>query len=170
MGMVPIENAVAGSVAGSYELLMDHDLTIFAEVILRVHHMLLGIPGAQLSGIKKVRSHPQALAQCQRYITRRGLQPDPAADTAGSGQELAARASSPAGRGNRGIEPEEGFHEPGIGELLDAHDETVAHGHPVHDDLDVVPLAEPAEAVHAHRHAALHALHDHQHRRSACRP
>lgn len=45
MGMVPIENAVAGSVAGSYELLMDHDLTIFAEVILRVHHMLLGIPG-----------------------------------------------------------------------------------------------------------------------------
>ena len=90
MGMVPIENAVAGSVAGSYELLMDHDLTIFAEVILRVHHMLLGIPGTQLSEIKKVRSHPQALAQCQRYITRRGLLSDPAADTAGSGQELAA--------------------------------------------------------------------------------
>ena len=90
MGMVPIENAVAGSVAGSYELLMDHDLMISAEVIFRVHHMLLANPGTQVSDLKRVRSHPQALAQCQRYIARRGLDPDPAPDTAGSAHELAA--------------------------------------------------------------------------------
>jgi len=89
-GMLPVENAVAGSVTRSYELLMEHDLRIYAEVILRVRHMLLALPGVQLSDLKRVRSHPQALAQCQRYLERHGLEPDPAFDTAGSARDLAA--------------------------------------------------------------------------------
>jgi len=88
-GMLPVENAVAGSVSGSYELLMEHDLRVRAEVILRVHHMLLAIPGTRLSDLKRVRSHPQALAQCERYLARRGLEPVPAFDTAGSAHDLA---------------------------------------------------------------------------------
>ncbi|MBN1886372.1 MAG: prephenate dehydratase [Thermoflexales bacterium] len=88
-GMVPVENAVAGSVTESYELLMEHDLRVNAEVILRVHHMLLGAPGAQLPEIKRVHSHPQALAQCEHYLSRRGLEPMPAFDTAGSARNLA---------------------------------------------------------------------------------
>lgn len=88
-GMLPVENAIAGSVTESYELLVEHDLRVRAEVILRVHHMLLGIPGAKLSGLKRVRSHPQALAQCEHYLTRHGLEPLPAFDTAGSARELA---------------------------------------------------------------------------------
>jgi prephenate dehydratase len=89
LGMLPVENAVAGSVSGSYELLMEHDLRVRAEVILRVRHMLLAAPGVKSSDLKRVRSHPQALAQCERYLTRRGLEPVPAFDTAGSARDLA---------------------------------------------------------------------------------
>jgi prephenate dehydratase len=89
-GMVPVENAVAGSVARSYELLMEHDLRIYAEAILHVRHTLLAVPGTTLGDLKRVRSHPQALAQCQRYLSRHGLEPEPAFDTAGSARDLAA--------------------------------------------------------------------------------
>ena len=89
-GMVPVENAVAGSVVRSYELLMERDLRICAETILHVRHMLLVLPGTALEDLKCVRSHPQALAQCQRYLSRHGLEPEPAFDTAGSARDLAA--------------------------------------------------------------------------------
>ena len=89
-GMVPVENAVAGSVVRSYELLMERDLRICAETILHVRHTLLVLPGAALEDLKCVRSHPQALAQCQRYLSRHGLEPEPAFDTAGSARDLAA--------------------------------------------------------------------------------
>ncbi len=88
-GMLPIENAIAGSVTRSYELLMEHDLRIHAEVILRVRHMLLALPGTQFADVKRVRSHPQALAQCRRYLERHDLKSEPAFDTAGSARDLA---------------------------------------------------------------------------------
>ena len=88
-GMLPVENAVAGSVAQSYELLMEHDLRIYAEVILRVRHMLLAPPGTRFSALTRVRSHPQALAQCQRYLVRHKLVPEPVEDTATAACALA---------------------------------------------------------------------------------
>ncbi len=87
-GMLPVENAIAGSVTQSYELLMEHDLRIHAEVILRVRHLLLALPGTQLADLKRVRSHPQALAQCRRYLARHDLESEPAFDTAGSARDL----------------------------------------------------------------------------------
>ena len=63
-GMLPVENSSAGSVARAYELLMDYDLRIQAEVILHIHYQLLAAPGTKLADIKRVQSHPQALAQC----------------------------------------------------------------------------------------------------------
>jgi len=92
--MLPVENAVAGSVTGAYELLLERDLRINAEVILHVRHMLLAVPGGDRAAIRRVRSHPQALAQCQRYLTRYGLQPEPAFDTAGSARDLAENPES----------------------------------------------------------------------------
>ncbi len=89
-GMVPVENAVSGSVTRTYELLMERDLRIYAETVLRVRHMLLALPGTRLADLRRVRSHPQALAQCQRYLSRYGLEPEPAFDTAGSARDLAA--------------------------------------------------------------------------------
>ena len=88
-GILPVENAVAGSVAQSYELLMEHDLRIYAEVILRVRHMLLAAPGTSFSALKRVRSHPQALAQCQRYLVRHNLAPEAVEDTAEAACTLA---------------------------------------------------------------------------------
>ncbi|MCD5416605.1 prephenate dehydratase [Candidatus Bipolaricaulota bacterium] len=88
-GMLPIENAVAGSVTAAYELLMEHDLRIYAEVILHVRHMLVALPGTKLADLKRVRSHPQALAQCQRYLARHQLEPEPTIDTSGSAHDLA---------------------------------------------------------------------------------
>ena len=87
-GMLPIENATAGSVAGAHELLLEHDLRIYAEVILHVRHMLLAHPGTKLSDLHRVRSHPQALAQCQRYLSRHNLEAIPAFDTAGSARDI----------------------------------------------------------------------------------
>ncbi len=89
-GMLPVENAVAGSVNRSYQLLMEHDLRIHAEVILRVRHMLMAPAGTSLHELEQVRSHPQALAQCQRYLERHGLAAVPAFDTAGAARDLAA--------------------------------------------------------------------------------
>ena len=66
--LLPVENALAGSVSGAYELLLDHDVRIQAEVILHVHHALLANQGATLDGIKQARSHPQALMQCERFL------------------------------------------------------------------------------------------------------
>lgn len=88
-GMLPVENSLAGSVVQSYELLMEHDLRVRAEVILRVRHNLMAAPGVQMEGLKRVKSHPQALAQCERYLARRGLEAVPYFDTAGSARDLA---------------------------------------------------------------------------------
>ena len=88
-GMLPIENSLAGSVVQSYELLMEHDLRVRAEVILRVRHRLLAIPDTPIADLKRVKSHPQALAQCERYLLRRGFEAVPNFDTAGSARELA---------------------------------------------------------------------------------
>lgn len=89
-GMLPVENALAGTVAQSYELLFENDMRVQAEVILRVQHMLLAPAETRLEDIQRVKSHPQALAQCEGYLRRRGFEAVPAYDTAGSARDLAA--------------------------------------------------------------------------------
>ena len=87
--LLPVENAFAGAVTGAYELLMDHDLRIQTEIILHVHHALMSLPGTKLDSIKTVRSHPQALAQCERYIKRHNMEAVEWYDTAGAARDLA---------------------------------------------------------------------------------
>jgi prephenate dehydratase len=90
-GMVPVENSTAGSINKSYDLLLDHDLKVNGEVLLRVRHNLMAVPGQGAEAeIVEVRSHPQALAQCERYLNRRGYKAVPWWDTAGSAKDLAA--------------------------------------------------------------------------------
>jgi len=88
-GMLPIENSTAGSINQSYDLLLEYDLKIWAEVILRVRHCLLANPGTSIEQIRRGRSHPQALAQCERYIASHNFEPISYYDTAGSARELA---------------------------------------------------------------------------------
>ncbi len=91
--MLPVENALAGAVNQAYELLMDSDLRIQAEVILHVHHALHAPKGVSIDQIKQVRSHPQALAQCEKFLKRHKIEPIPWYDTAGSAKDLAGEAS-----------------------------------------------------------------------------
>ncbi len=66
--VLPIENSTAGVVAENYDLLVEYDNYIVGEQIIPVRHCLLGLPEAELSDITSVYSHPQALAQCEKYL------------------------------------------------------------------------------------------------------
>jgi prephenate dehydratase len=89
-GMLPVENSLAGTVVPAYDLLVDHDLQVQAEVIVRVEHCLMAAPGARLDQIKRVKSHYQALGQCEQTLRRMGLEPIVHYDTAGAARDLAA--------------------------------------------------------------------------------
>ncbi|MBV8890208.1 MAG: prephenate dehydratase [Alphaproteobacteria bacterium] len=91
LGMIPIENSVAGRVADIHHLMPDSGLHIIGEHFERVNHHLLALPGARLDQIRTVRSHVHALSQCRDLIRALGVTPVVAADTAGAAQEIAER-------------------------------------------------------------------------------
>lgn len=88
-GVVPVENSQAGSINETYDLLLSHSLFIVGEVDLRIRHCLLALPGQTLSTIRKVYSHPQALAQSEIFLQQHRLEAVPAYDTAGSAKMVA---------------------------------------------------------------------------------
>jgi arogenate/prephenate dehydratase len=89
-GLVPIENSIGGSIHRNYDLLLSHQLPIVAEVELPVVHHLLALPGASIDRLKRVYSHPQALAQCERFLsTLSGIDIIATYDTAGSAKMVA---------------------------------------------------------------------------------
>lgn len=83
--VVPIENSLAGSVLRTYELLGAAGLEIIGETLLRIQLHLIGRPGTSISAVRRVMSHPVALAQCQRFLAGHPLMEAVATyDTAGS--------------------------------------------------------------------------------------
>src|SRR5215218_812654 len=91
LGMIPIENSVAGRVADIHHLLPASGLFIVGEWFLPIRHQLMAPRGATLGGIRSVESHVHALGQCRRIIRKLGIKPIVAADTAGSAREIAER-------------------------------------------------------------------------------
>jgi prephenate dehydratase len=89
LGMIPIENSVAGRVADIHHLMPHSNLFIIGEHFLRVHHQLLALPGTRLNTLKSVHSHVHALGQCRKAIKELKLTPVITADTAGAAREVA---------------------------------------------------------------------------------
>lgn len=89
-GVLPIENSIGGSIHRNFDLLQQHELPIVAELEVPVIHHLLALPGTQLEDVKRVYSHPQGLAQCERFLrTLRGVDIIASYDTAGSAKMIA---------------------------------------------------------------------------------
>jgi len=87
--VIPIENSLAGRVADIHYLLPKYKLQIHGEYFLPVEHNLLGKPDAKIDDIKYVRSHAQAISQCQNIITKKKFKSIISVDTAGSAKDLA---------------------------------------------------------------------------------
>jgi prephenate dehydratase len=97
-GVLPIENSIGGSIHRNYDLLLERTLPIVGEVELPVLHHLLALPGATLDGLRRVYSHPQGLAQCERFLrTLTNVEIIATYDTAGSAKMVADAGLKDAG-------------------------------------------------------------------------
>jgi prephenate dehydratase len=88
-GVVPLENSIGGTIHRNYDLLLAHELPITGEVELDVVHCLQALPGTAIADVKVVYSHPQALAQCERYLKDLGVEVEAVYDTAGGAKLVA---------------------------------------------------------------------------------
>jgi prephenate dehydratase len=87
--VIPIENSLAGSVSEHFDLLLEHDVLVECETLLRIRHNLIAISGTQVAEIERVFSHPVALAQCKRFLADHPRMESYAFyDTAGSVKQL----------------------------------------------------------------------------------
>lgn len=68
LGVVPVENTLAGVVTEAYDALEAHDVQVIAEAAIPIRHCLLGLSGTKIEALREVRSHPVALAQCRRFF------------------------------------------------------------------------------------------------------
>ena len=89
--VIPIENSLAGRVADIHYLIPKYKLQIHAEHFQKVTHNLLGIKGSKIKDIKTVRSHSQAIGQCNKMISENKLKPIISADTAGSAKFISEK-------------------------------------------------------------------------------
>jgi len=96
VGLLPIDNAIAGTIREGYDVLAEYDLDLLAEITWRMEHRVLGVPGATLEGLREIDSHPIVLAECGRFL---GTLPDirrvPVPDTGIAARDVAA-ANDPA--------------------------------------------------------------------------
>jgi prephenate dehydratase len=88
-GVVPLENSIGGTIHRNYDLLLEHEIQITGEIELDVVHCLQALPGTKIEDVKTVYSHPQALAQCERYLKDLGVTVEAVYDTAGGAKLVA---------------------------------------------------------------------------------
>jgi prephenate dehydratase len=91
LGMIPIENSVAGRVADIHHLMPHAGLHIVAEWFLPIRNQLVGLQGVKLGEVRSVESHAMALGQCRNFLRKIGVKTVVAADTAGAAREVAER-------------------------------------------------------------------------------
>lgn len=88
-GILPIENTIAGSIHRNYDLMLEHELPIVAEVKHPIVHNLIVCEGTELAQVRRVYSHPKGLEQCERFLrTLSGVEIVATYDTAGSAKMI----------------------------------------------------------------------------------
>jgi chorismate mutase/prephenate dehydratase len=89
-GVLPLENTIAGTFREGYDLIAQYDLQPVREVIFRMDHRLLGVPGATLAGVRRIEGHPIVLEECGKFLaTLPGARPVPAIDTGVAARDVA---------------------------------------------------------------------------------
>ncbi|MGE0593984.1 MAG: prephenate dehydratase [Vicinamibacterales bacterium] len=88
-GVLPLENSVGGTIHRNYDLLLEHDLSITGEVEVDVRHCLMALPGTRVQDLTVVYSHPQALAQCEKFLKGLKVNVEAVYDTAGGAKLVA---------------------------------------------------------------------------------
>ena len=89
LGIVAIENTIAGSLLQNHELLRQSNLRIIGELKLRISQVLCSLPGQSIDALTEVNSHPMALMQCEQFLRRHpNLKIVERLDTAGSAKEI----------------------------------------------------------------------------------
>lgn len=90
LGILAIENTIAGALLQNHELLRKSNLTIIGEHKMRISHVLAALPGQSIDQLTEVNSHPMALMQCEQYLRRHpNLRIVEKTDTAGSAKDIA---------------------------------------------------------------------------------
>lgn len=89
-GVVPMENSSTGGITEVYDLIQHYDCAIVGEQMVKIEHVLLGVPGATLDDIDTVYSHPQGFAQCREFfMEKRNWKQQPYFSTAQSAEKVA---------------------------------------------------------------------------------
>ena len=88
-GVLPVENSTAGSVAAVYDLILRYRFYIVGALDLPIDYCLAGLKQSSLGDIEKVISHPQALSQCEQYISRMGFESAACSNTAVAARDTA---------------------------------------------------------------------------------
>ena len=86
--VIPVENSLAGSVVPAYDELINSNLKVRAEIILKIEHCLMGLPNTDITKVESVISHPQALSQCSNSLKKLKLEPQVFVDTAGAAKYI----------------------------------------------------------------------------------
>ncbi|HYZ15284.1 MAG TPA: 3-deoxy-7-phosphoheptulonate synthase [Candidatus Acidoferrum sp.] len=91
VGLLPIDNAIAGTIREGYDVLTEYELDLLAEITLRMEHRLLGLPGATLDGLREIDSHPIVLGECGRFLgSLPGVRRVPVPDTGIAARDVAS--------------------------------------------------------------------------------
>ena len=88
-GLVPLDNSQAGSINETYDLFLRHGLHLVAETVVRVDHCLLALPGSTADDLREVMSHPQAIAQCEEFLSALDVTVRAEYNTAGAAKRVA---------------------------------------------------------------------------------
>ena len=88
LGLVPMDNSQAGSINETYDLFLKHGLHVVGETVVRVNHCLLALPGVVIDDLAEVVSHPQAISQCEEFLTALNISIRAEYDTAGAAKRI----------------------------------------------------------------------------------